>query len=367
MIIMSYQPDLKEIGNLCRQVIDMTIPQTGESSYNLSFSVEAKEDGLYIVYYVPSAIELSGSLYQKLTFAISNNIFPYRTVYPQPAPLVVPMPTDDVHQARAWFFPWSVGVPRRLQINDLNEFIKNNSTNGDIWLMDRYKINVDRLTSIALMGLSGSGKTMLAKYLNNYFAFYGTVITVDPKASKDLVWWGRHYKQEVIYPDNNISKSEFLTKVNDRLSDVLNIVYKRQNTYLESENTAKKHFKPIFITIDELGALTAGANKQIKDAFFSLLTSLTLLGREANVHMLLISQTLSNLVLPTQVRDQTNVRILLGSVNSKSSQYLYPDFDVSSVVIPSGIATGIIQSINNEQVPAVTPFLAPTFLDNKVK
>ncbi|ARD06167.1 hypothetical protein B1745_00135 [Lactobacillus amylolyticus] len=360
---MSYQPDLNEISNLCRQAINMAIPQTGENSYNLSFTVEAKKDGLYMVYYSPSGIDLTQQLYNKLTSVISNTVYPYFTVYPQPAPLVVPMATDDIHQARAWLFPWSVGVPKRLQIKDLNEFIKNNSVGEDIWLMNRYKINVNKITSIALMGLSGSGKTMLAKYLNNYFAYYGTVITIDPKGSRDLVWWGRHHKQEVIYPAGNVSKSEFLTKVNDRLSDVLHIVYRRQNTYLESEDMAKKQFKPIFVTIDELGALTSGVNKQIKDAFFSLLTSLTLLGRETNVHSMLISQVLSNLVIPTQVRDQTSVRILLGQVNSKSAQYLFPDFDVSSIVVPRGIATGIIQTINNEEVPAVTPFLAPTILN----
>lgn len=50
----------------------------------------------------------------------------------------------------------------------------------------------------------------------------------------------------------------------------------------------------------------------------------------------------------------------MGLVNSKSCQYLFPDYDVSSIVVPSGVATGIIQKINSNDVPAITPFLAPT-------
>ena len=88
--------------------------------------------------------------------------------------------------------------------------------------------------------------------------------------------------------------------------------------------------------------------------------TITLLARESNVHLVLISQELDAKTIPTSVRSQCNLRILMGLVNSKSCQYLFPDYDVSSIVVPSGVATGIIQKINSNDVPAITPFLAPT-------
>ena len=88
--------------------------------------------------------------------------------------------------------------------------------------------------------------------------------------------------------------------------------------------------------------------------------TITLLARESNVHLVLISQELDAKTIPTSVRSQCNLRILMGLVNSKSCQYLFPDYDVSSIVVPSGVATVIIQKINSNDVPAITPFLAPT-------
>lgn len=234
------------------------------------------------------------------------------------------------------------------------------SKDGNIWLMENYCVNINSLTSVAVMGLSGSGKTMHTKWLNSNIARMGKVITIDPKGSKDLVWWARDNNQEIIYPSPDVSKSDFLSKVNDKLSQVLQLVYKRQSEYLKSHDNINKKFPPVVVTIDELSALTTGANKRIVDSFFSLLQTITLLARESNVHLILISQELDAKTIPTSVRSQCNLHILMGLVNFKSCQYLFPDYDVSSIVVPSGVATGIIQKINSDDVPAITPFLAPT-------
>lgn len=350
-------PSLEDIANHCKQAINMALNQSGETSYTLSFDVKAAKDALYFIFYSPSALLLNQELYNKLTSIISTNVYPYYTVFPQPAPLLVPWETENIHKARAWAFPWRQGTSQRLIINNIDSFVEKNTSNENIYLMPNYSISVKTLTSIALMGLSGSGKTQLTKFLNTNFNKLGTVITIDPKGSNDLVLWARRYNQEIIYPSPDISKSDFLSKVNDKLSQVLQLVYKRQNELLNSSN---KKFLPVFLTIDELSALTTGANKRIVDSFFSLLETLTLIGRETNVHLCLVSQTLDSKCLPTNVRSQCNLRILLGVVNSKSAQYLFPDFDVSSIVVPQGVATGIIQNINSNDVPAITPFLAPT-------
>ena len=354
------KPTLDEIASHCKQAINMALNKDGETSYTLSFDVVATEQELDFIFYSPSALLLNQELYNRLTSIISTNAYPYFTVFPQPSPVLVPWETDNVHKARAWAFPWRRGISKRLVVDDIDSFLDLNTKNGNIWLMRNYFVNINSLTSVAIMGLSGSGKTMLTKWLNSNIARMGKVITIDPKGSKDLVWWARDNNQEIIYPSPEVSKSDFLSKVNDKLSQVLQLVYQRQNEYLKSRDNISKKFSPVVVTIDELGALTTGANKRIVDSFFSLLQTITLLSRETNVHMLLISQVLDAKVVPSNVRSQCNLRILMGLVNSKSCQYLFPDYDISSVVVPSGVATGIIQKINSNDVPAITPFLAPT-------
>lgn len=354
------KPSLDEISSHCKQAINMALNKDGETSYTLAFDVKATEEALNFIFYSPSALLLNQELYNRLTAIISTNVYPYFTIFPQPSPLLVPWETNNLHKARAWAFPWQRGVSKRLVINDVDSFLSLNAKNGKIWLMENYSVNINSLTSVAIMGLSGSGKTMLTKWINSNAAKMGKVITIDPKGSKDLVWWARDTNEEIIYPSPDISKSDFLSKVNDKLSQVLQLVYKRQNEYLKSHDNVNKKFTPIVVTIDELSALTTGANKRITDSFFSLLQTITLLARESNVHLILISQELDAKTIPTSVRSQCNLRILMGLVNSKSAQYLFPDFDVSSIVVPSGVATGIIQHVNSKDVPAITPFLAPT-------
>lgn len=354
------QPTLEATASHCKQAINMTLNKDGETSYTLSFDIKATEKALNFVFYSPSALLLNQDLYNRLTAIISTNVYPYFTVFPQPSPLLVPWETNNIHKARAWAFPWKRGISKRLIIDDVESFLDLNAKDGNIWLMKNYCVNINSLTSVAIMGLSGSGKTMLTKWFNSNIVRMGKIITIDPKGSKDLVWWARDNDQEIIYPSPDISKSDFLSKVNDKLSQVLQLVYQRQSEYLKSHDSINKKFPPIVVTIDELSALTTGANKRIVESFFSLLQTITLLARESNVHLILISQELDAKTIPTSVRSQCNLRILMGLVNSKSSQYLFPDYDVSSIVVPSGIATGIIQEINSKDVPAITPFLAPT-------
>lgn len=217
-------PTLDEIAAHCKQAINMALNKDGETSYTLSFDVRATEKDLKFIFYSPSALLLNQELYNRLTSIISTNAYPYFTVFPQPSPLLVPWETDNIHKARAWAFPWKRGISKRLVINDVDSFLDLNAKDGNIWLMKNYCVNINSLTSVAIMGLSGSGKTILTKWLNSNAARMGKIITIDPKGSKDLVWWARDNNQEIIYPSQDVSKSDFLSKVNDKLSQVLQLV-----------------------------------------------------------------------------------------------------------------------------------------------
>lgn len=99
--------------------------------------------------------------------------------------------------------------------------------------------------------------------------------------------------------------------------------------------------------IDEVLALAEGVNKTIKDAFFSLLSQIALLGRATKVHLLLVSQRFDHQTIPVSVREQLNVLIQIGNIN-KTTQFLFPDLDPEGIVIPIGKGTGLIQVIDSE-------------------
>ena len=65
--------------------------------------------------------------------------------------------------------------------------------------------------------------------------------------------------------------------------------------------------------------------------------------------------------MPTSVREQANVLVQLGNINSRTTQFLFPDLDPRGIVIPLGKGTGLIQIIDPGYPAQVLPFLAPTY------
>lgn len=119
------------------------------------------------------------------------------------------------------------------------------------------------------------------------------------------------------------------------------------------------------MVIDEVLALSEGTNKNIKESFFSLLSQIALLGRATKVHLLLVSQRFDYNSIPVSVREQLNVLLQVGNINSKTVQFLFPDLNPDGIVIPVGVGTGLIMVIDNEHPYAVLPLLCPTYYTKK--
>src|SRR5699024_6944813 len=134
--------------------------------------------------------------------------------------------------------------------------------------------------------------------------------------------------------ESNRSNSDFVASVNDTLSNLLKIIMERQEVLFSKPSMKFRHE---VIVIDELLALTTATQKQIKDAFFGLLGQIALLGRATNVHIIAVSQRFDANALPTAAREQFNLLIQLGSINKKTTQFLFPDLDdTDGLVIPAG-------------------------------
>ncbi|MEJ7152922.1 cell division protein FtsK [Staphylococcus ureilyticus] len=328
----------------------------GETSYTNSFTCQVKEDGFIFLPHLPSGYIIDNDLYQKIFLIASAALYPRYTLLKQNSAYFIPIDTDDMHIQRALFFPWKKGVSERLVIADLEQFTSS-LTDNQIPIMKNLAINYNKITSIAIAGNSGSGKSYTLTYLLNILKPMSDLIIVDPKFDTPSRW-AKENDIPVIHPNQNRSKSDFLSEVNENLSQCLTTIQQRQTILYSNPD---HQFKHITIVIDEVLALSEGVNKTIKDAFFSLISQTALLGRATKVHLLLVSQRFDHNTIPISVREQLNVLIQIGNINKKTTQFLFPDLDPEGIVVPIGKGTGLIQIIDNESPYQVLPLLCPTY------
>lgn len=223
--------------------------------------------------------------------------------------------------------------------------------------MKNYSVSYDKITSMLIAGNSGSGKSYALTYFLSILQKFSDLILVDPKFDTPSRW-ARNHSVPVIRPQQNRSKSDFVSEINENLSNCLNIIQKRQEILYENPDHKFTH---LTVVIDEVLTLSEGVNKTIKESFFSLLSQISLLGRATKVHLLLVSQRFDHTAVPISVREQANVLIQIGNINKKTTQFLFHDLDPEGIVIPIGKGTGLIQIIDNEHPYQVLPLLCPTY------
>lgn len=352
----------KELEQYLLQSLNMALGSVlqGETSYTNSFDISVKENGFIFIPRLPSGFIIDDELYRKIFLIANASLYPQYTLLKQNSAYFIALKTDDIHIQRGLFFPWQKGVSERLIIPDLEKFTLSLKGN-DIPIMANLMINYDKVTSMAIAGNSGSGKSYALTYLLSILKNISDLIIVDPKFDTPSRW-ARKHQIPVIHPHENRSKSDFLSEVNENLSQCLTIIHKRQAILFENP---RHEFKHRTIVIDEVLALSEGVNKNIKDSFFSLLSQIALLGRSTKVHLLLVSQRFDHSTIPVSVREQFNVLLQVGNINQKTVQFLFPDLDPEGIVIPIGKGTGLIQIIDNEHPYQVLPLLCPTYYTKK--
>lgn len=352
----------RELEQYLLQSLNMALGSVlqGETSYTNSFAITVKEDGFIFIPRLPSSFVIDNDLYQKIFLIANASLYPQYTLLKQNSAYFVSLKTDDIHVQRGLFYPWQKGISERLVISDLEQFASSLKGN-DIPIMKNLVFDYDKVTSIAIAGNSGSGKSYVLTYLLSLLRNFSDLVVIDPKFDTPSRW-ARKHQIPVIHPHENRSKSDFLSEVNENLSRCLTIIHKRQAILFENP---RHEFKHRTIVIDEVLALSEGVNKNIKDSFFSLLSQIALLGRATKVHLLLVSQRFDHMTIPVSVREQLNVLIQIGNINQKTTQFLFPDLNPEGIVIPIGIGTGLIQIIDNEHPYQVLPLLCPTYYTKK--
>ena len=335
------------------QAINMALDSDGtETSYTNSFDIQVLDNGFNWIPRIPSSFIINVELYQKIYEIANLALYPKFTLLKMNNIYIIPLDTNDLHIQRSLFFPWIKGIPERLILDKQIQ-----QDNHDIHLMKNLKISYDKVTSIAISGNSGSGKSYFLDYIFDSIYPFSDLTIVDPKMDSPSRWARSHNVKSII-PNSNSSKADYVNRVNEVLANTLHLIHKRQEQLFVDPSLKFKHNT---IAIDELLSLTEGLPKAIKSSFDSLISQIALLGRSTNNHLLLVSQRLDHLTLPTSVREQANVLVQLGNINSRTTQFLFPDLDPRGIVIPLGKGTGLIQIIDPDYPAQVLPFLAPTY------
>ena len=352
----------KELAQYLLQALNMGLGSImqGESSYTNSFNINIITDGFLFIPRLPAGYIIDDELYQKIFLIANAALYPRYTVLKQNSAYFLALETDDIHVQRGLFFPWKQGISKRLLISDLDQFVLKQEKNI-IPIMKNLTLDFNKVTSMAIAGNSGSGKSYALTYFLSLLKNFSDLIIVDPKFDTPSRW-ARENSIAVIHPQRNRSKSDFVSEINENLSSCLNLIQKRQEALYDNPD---EKFKHLTIVIDEVLALSEGVNKTIKESFFSLLSQIALLGRATRVHLLLVSQRFDHNTIPVSVREQLNVLIQIGNINQKTTQFLFPDLDPEGIVIPIGKGTGLIQIIDNEHPYQVLPLLCPTYYTKK--
>ena len=326
------------------------------STYSKNVNVKLLKDKILVAFNSPTSFILDSKLYFKIFDVLNVPLFPVITLIPQDNMIVEEYNSENFMNKRCFSYPFRVGVPKRKKFETEEDFKKDISL-GKWEIMQGVDINIKDLTSIAIASNSGGGKSYLIYQFLLYFKEIGAdLIIVDGK--KDLPSkFAKENNLKLVTNDSKKSEDNVLTDVCEILNEFNTEIYERQHRLFTGE-VKERDLKPIVLVFDEIGALTNLASKNIKENFFKLLTRIATLGRQSNIHLLLSSQRLDSNTIPTIIKEQCNVLIQLGSLNSNHLQYLFPDIKDRSILLPKDDiekGRGIISSNND-----VYTFLVPT-------
>lgn len=345
--------------------IDLAL-QSNETSFRQSYDIKIIDnpDGFLFIPVMPIQLTMDSELYYKIYNIVSFAVYPEYTLIRPDTMKIVANESSSISRERAFFFPWKKGVSNRL-VGKIDYILNGFNLSNGIPLMDNV-IAGWNIHHAIICGPSGSGKSTGLRYLCEVGHRIGKVIVIDGKLS-DAARWGRKYEDvELVVPSNEDRPADFLIKVLERLASLTDEIYERQKklygfTTRISTNVSEIGKQRIFVVIDELASLSLSGKRGQVQELMDQLQLIAFLGREANVSLIISTQNprVNGSGLPTGVRDQFGLKILLGPIDSSRTQFLFPDLDKTIPLPMGGPGSGIVEIDDGEHF-GIEPIAMPT-------
>lgn len=361
--------DKGEIVTYIQEVLRYTL--FNDTTQNNEYIIKLTQHGIIFVPVYPITYVVDEKFYNKLFSILSMALMPKYTLIRPLTMQVITLPERPASEQRGLFFPMIQGQANRLQCN-FSQLIQLFHQTGEIPLMDIVSWDYIHSPHAIVTGVSGSGKSYFMKTLLAICSVIGETVVVDPKAS-DLARMTRtRPASRAIIPDftNRAQQginNQFLNKVIAKMKELETEMYHRQGLlFTQSKEISTDYrelgLKPIFLFLDEVGSLTIGATKTMRDDFQRTLTKLILLGRESGVYTVMSMQSARAEYIPTIVKDSISLRVQLGRLNSENTRFLFPELTDMPIVPLGGNGTGIVSIAGDSRYAGIQPIATPTII-----
>ena len=185
------------------------------------------------------------------------------------------------------------------------------------------KIDFSKAPHLLLSAPSGSGKTYALKFILKQLATHNGLIYLCDFKGIDFIEMQnckRYFKH---------------TAVAEGITEVFNILQERmQNPQLDN--------RPIYLVIDEWGGFLSSTPKKQQEDFKQKLASILMLGRGANVFVILLMQRADSSNFLSGARDNFGNVLALGRLSKEAIRMLFPDY--SDLIQPKPRGRGYILS-----------------------
>lgn len=361
--------DIEELESYAKKCIKNALLNDLGSAGEIEVKVDAPQQLLLITPVEPCQFSVDSNLYNQLYDLLSVVLYPILTLRKTSMQLVE-TDSKQLNTMRALAFPYIEGTVKRivttreqlLQMRNENEIP---ITQGLVWDYRKYSHAI-------ICGMTGSGKSYylgtLLEQLNDIDD--STIIIVDPKISDAARWAKNKNNVRLIVPDisqNNGISNSYIENINDNLNKVEETMYKRQSElFINSKSISTTYQgKPIFVFIDELASLSAkDISKPLVNEFWAHLSRICLLGREANINLIVSLQKPLNTYIDTALREQFSLKMTLGPSTLSTLNLLFDDLD-SMPFVPNLNKKGVgIVSIGGSNVQ---PVETPTLIESENK
>lgn len=164
-----------------------------------------------------------------------------------------------------------------------------------------------------IVGLTGSGKSMLVQYLMYILRNQVRVIYCDPKNDTEMKWFCKQHDIKYYSDINEIAKVVRETEEEMRLRE----------KDLDNMGLEEAEFNPVYLFFDELIAYSKIANKKTYEEVSNRLSSIVVQGRQKRVYLGAIMQRPDTDFIDGATRENFCVRICMGKASETTYKMIF--------------------------------------------